>query len=387
MSVSPLSFFRASPPPPHVVLLPDAVFFTRAVPVTAGASANEAATQIELALEGVSPFPLAQLYYGWFWAAGAEQALVFAAYRRRFTNEQTSAWADAELVVPSFAAVLGAEGIEPATTVILHAPESVTAVHWETPVGPTKVLSRALEPDAPEADRTKARDELIAALGGSRKVIELGSLPVADPATNDREVVLRAGDFVSRLPSGRFAALDVRDKADLAALRNARRRDVVLWRTALACVAALVLLGLGELALVGGRMWQDGRLAKVRAQKPTVDKIMSSQSLANRIDELSTKRLLPFEMVNVLFEDNRKPAEITFIKVITLPQTGIYTLTIEASSSDAAKVPLYEATLRNLPMLQRVEIRDYKTRGETATFTLVVTYKPDSLKPAESLAP
>lgn len=387
MSVSPLSFLRASPPPPHVVLLPASVFFSRTVPVTAGASATEAATQIELALEGISPFPLAQLYYGWFWIPGAEQALVFAAYRRRFTSEQTAPWTGAELVVPGFAALVGAEGIEPATTVILHAPEEVTAIHWETPTVPSKVMSRVLEPDATEDDRAKARDELIAAIGGSLKVVELTAPPVPDPAANDREVVLRAGEFVSRLSAARFAALDVRDKADLAALRNARRRDVVLWRTALACVAALVLLGLGELGLVGGRMWQEGRLAKVRAQKPTVDKIMSSQSLANRIDELSTKRLLPFEMINVLFEENRKPAEITFIKVITLPQTGIYTLTIEASSSDAAKVPVYEATLRNLPMLQRVEIRDYKTRGETATFTLVVTYKPDSLKPAESLNP
>jgi hypothetical protein len=387
MSVSSLNFLRASPPPPQVVLLPAPVFFSRAVPVAAGASAAEAATQIELALEGLSPFPLAQLYYGWFWTAGTENALVFAAYRRRFTADQTSDWTDAELVAPSFAALLGAEGIEPSTTIILHAPEAVTAVHWETPAVPSKVLSRVLEPDAPEADRTKARDELVAAMGGSRKVVELTAPPTADPATNDREVVLRAGDFVSRLPVGRGAAWDVRDKGDLAALRNARRRDVVLWRTALGCVAALLVLGLGELALVGGRIWQDGRLAKVRAQKPTVEKIMSSQSLANRIDELSTKRLLPFEMINVLFEDNRKPAEITFIKVITLPQTGIYTLTIEASSSDAAKVPVYEATLRNLPMLQRVEIRDYKTRGETASFSLVVTFKPDSLKPAESLAP
>ena len=42
----------------------------------------EAAAQVELALEGVSPFPLAQMYYGWFWLPGAGQALAFAAYRR-----------------------------------------------------------------------------------------------------------------------------------------------------------------------------------------------------------------------------------------------------------------------------------------------------------------
>jgi hypothetical protein len=156
---------------------------------------------------------------------------------------------------------------------------------------------------------------------------------------------------------------------------------------ALGTVAALVLLGVGELGLVGGRMWQDVRQAKIRGQKPTVDKIMSSQSLANRIEELATKRLLPFEMINALFEDNRKPAEITFQRVVTLPQTGIHTLTIDATASNAGQVSVYEATLRNLPMIQRVEVRDLRTRGETATFTLVVTFKPDTIKPADSIAP
>jgi hypothetical protein len=52
-------------------MLPDALFFTPSVPITKGASQAEAAAQVELALESLSPFPLAQLYYGWFWLAGA----------------------------------------------------------------------------------------------------------------------------------------------------------------------------------------------------------------------------------------------------------------------------------------------------------------------------
>jgi hypothetical protein len=80
-----LATLRAGPPPPKVALLPDGLFFTRAVSVAAGATPGEAASQIELALEAVSPFPIAQLYYGYYWVPGSESALVFAAYRRRFT--------------------------------------------------------------------------------------------------------------------------------------------------------------------------------------------------------------------------------------------------------------------------------------------------------------
>src|SRR5215207_2347590 len=106
MSASPLRFLRAGPPPPKVALLPDALFFTRSVAVTKGATQAEAASQVELALEAVSPFPLAQLYYGWFWVPGSEHALVSASYRRRFTADQTAAWEGSELVMPAFAAAL-----------------------------------------------------------------------------------------------------------------------------------------------------------------------------------------------------------------------------------------------------------------------------------------
>src|SRR6188474_3363744 len=108
MCASPLKILRVGPPPPKVALLPDALFFTRSIPIAAGVTPAAAAAQIELTLEAISPFPIAQLYYGWFWTEGAEDALVFAAYRRRFTSEQTAAWAGAELVLPTFAAVLGA---------------------------------------------------------------------------------------------------------------------------------------------------------------------------------------------------------------------------------------------------------------------------------------
>ena len=384
MCASPLSLLRAGPPPPKVAMLPDGVFFTRAVPVTAGATAAEVAAQVELALEASSPFPLAQLYYGWFWVPGAERALIFAAYRRRFTSDQTAEWDGAEVVMPAFAAVLGAK-IAPATTVVLNAVDGLTAMHWDAAPVPAKVLFRPLPPEATEEERARARDELLRVFDGSRKVIELESPLAAEPATSDREVVFRSGDFESRVPATMATAIDVRDKAELAALRAARKRDVLLWRVAVACAAALVLLIAGEIALGAGKAWQDVRLAKVRAQKPRVDQIMASQQLATRIDELATKRLLPFEMITLLYADDRKPPEIMFRNVVASTQAGIHTLTVEGYSTNASLVPAYLATLRNLPSIARVDNPDFRTRNETATFVFVVTFKPESLKPADSI--
>ncbi len=378
MCASPFGFLRAGPPPPKVALLPDAMFFTRAVPITAGASAAEAASQVELALEGIAPFPLAQLYYGWFWLPGAESALVFAAYRRRFTTDQAADWDGAELVLPSFAAVLGAT-VEPATTMILHRDDGLTAVHWVTPSVPAKVLFTPLLPEATDEERARAREELLRELGGSKTIIDLTEPVTADPARSDGELVFRSGDFVSQVPASAASALDVRDKAELAALRNARKRDVILWRVALGSVAALLLLAIGEVGLFAGQQWQKVRVREANAKKPIVDKITSLQELANRVDEIATKRLLPIEMVLAAAE--AKPEEIVFTRATADRTRGLYTLIVEGTTANAAQINVYEAAVRALPSVKSAFAAIGRMANDRTNFTLTVEFKPDSLKP------
>jgi len=388
MCASPLRFLQAGPPPPKVALLPDATFFTRAIPIAAGATPAEAASQIELALEGMAPFPLAQLYYGWFWQAGAEHALVFAAYRRRFTTDQTAEWDGAEVVMPSFAAVLGA-AVEPATTVVLSAAESVTAVHWAAGPVPAKVLTRILDPEATEEDRARIRTELVSACGGSKQVIDLAAPLTPDPTKSDGEIVFRSGDFVSRLQTPALAVADVRDKADLAALRNARRRDVLLWRVAIGFAASLLFLTLGEFALVGGHMWQKVREKQYAAQKPLVDKIESIHSLTAKIEELATKRLRPVEMLlQLVGEDNeRQPGDVWFTRVTAEVGKGLNTLYVMGRTSNAAQINAYEAALRKLPSIEKVDAPLQQVRGDQAEFTLTAVFKPEGLQAPESAKP
>jgi hypothetical protein len=382
---SPFRFLRAGPPSPKVALLPDALFFTRLVSVTKGATPAEAAAQLELALEGISPFPLAQLYYGWFWVPGAEHAMAFASYRRRFTNDQTAEWERAELVLPAFASVLGAD-VAPATTIVLNAPDGLTAVHWgEAPVA-EKIVFRPLGPDATDEERTRVRDELLRQIGGSKAVIDLESPLSADASASDGEIVFRAGDFVSRLPASSAAAMDVRDKSELASLRNARRRDVVMWRVALGCAAALLFLIIGELALTGGRAWHGVRERLYAAQKPRVDKIESIFDLTTRIDDLATKRLLPLEMVTQVVGENneRIPADIQFTRVHAehlSAEQSLYTLFIEGKTENAPQVNAYEATLKNLPAVQDAEAKFTQVNGQRAQFSITVTFKPGALNP------
>jgi hypothetical protein len=176
----------------------------------------------------------------------------------------------------------------------------------------------------------------------------------------------------------------VRDKGDLAALRAGRRRDVMLWRVTLGCAAALMLLFLGEIGLVGGKAWQKTRLLTQNARKPAVDKIMKSQELARRIDDITMNRLLPLEMVTLLVgpDTKRKPEEITFTRISTLPNSGIYTIFIEAQTNNAALIPVYEAELNKLPEVEgTVKMTVRRALNELTDFDITATFKPGALKP------
>jgi hypothetical protein len=96
---------------------------------------------------------------------------------------------------------------------------------------------------------------------------------------------------------------------------------VVLWRVALSCAAALLLLAVGELALLGGKAWHKVRLDQVVARKSAVDRIVAQAELTNRISDLVNKRLLPLEMLTVLVgvDGKRKPEDVVFTRIETRP--------------------------------------------------------------------
>ncbi len=383
MCASPSDFFRGRTPPPKVAILPDAVFFSRSIPIPAGATRSDVVAQVGVALESLSPFPLAQLYFGYYWPVGADRALAYASYRRRFTVEQLAEWAGAEHVLPAFAAVLGCE-VPPATTIVLSSDSGLTAVHWERGPVPSVVLHKALASDAPADERAAARAALIRSAGEATKVIDVTAAPAAVSGGSNNELVFDLGGLHSVLPSDVAAALDVRDRADLDALASDRRRGMILWRTSMAAVAACLLFALMELGLLGAGLWEKARIAKVAAQKPTVTHIMEEQELAGRIEELSTKRLLPLEMISIASPAVVTPKDPAGIQFISATASALDTIQIEAQTNNAGEIPGYKTALEKTPGVDRVEITGQRARDNIVSFTLVITFKPGVLTPAAS---
>ena len=362
------------------VLLPDHAFFLRLVPLAAGTQPAEVPAQVELALEGLSPFSVAQLCYGYYFQPGAGRVLVFAAYRRRFTVEDAEAWAAADVVLPAFAACLGLAPTGPAA-LILTGPDFVTAMGWDgRDAVPAMVRTRAVATDAPAGERAAAQAELAA---------ELKSFPIPVEVTAPTETVSRIGDsdlkFVvggrlSRFDRSQIDSLDVRDKAELAARLRDRARNLYLWRAFVGSAAAIVIAAVVQVGVQGGRLWLKGQQIRKAAQAPMVQKIETKQTLANRIEELSTRRLMPIRMMEIINEPRIRPKTIQFLRVTT---KGLYVLEVEGQTAATPDISIYQAALKDLPGCDRVELGQQTDRGGVSRFTITVTFKPEALRPAE----
>jgi hypothetical protein len=145
------------------------------------------------------------------------------------------------------------------------------------------------------------------------------------------------------------------------------------------CAAAFALLLAGEIALVGiGRPWQKTLATQVAAQQPIVDKISTAQTLATRIEDLSSKRLLPIEMISMM---TPLRGSIMFQKTTTSTAMGLYTLKIDAQTPNSGDLDVFRTTLMGLPAVADVRVENPVSRNGVTTFTLVVTFKPDTVKP------
>ncbi|HTX64594.1 MAG TPA: hypothetical protein VMD31_02405 [Opitutaceae bacterium] len=361
-----------------VVLLPDHAFFMRVAPLTPGTEPADVPAQVELALEGMSPFPVAHLCYGYFHRPGSGRVLIYAAYRRRFTVDDAAEWAAAEAVLPAFVAWLG---LPPAgaRALLVHGADFVTALGWDghDPV-PAVVAARQLAPDAAPEERAAAEAALTAQLAGLPAPVGVPAATGTVSRVGDDGLAFAADGCVAHFAVAELDALDVRDKAELAARRRERTRNLYLWRAFQTGLGALGLAVALEVALAGAGLWERARAAQAAAQAPAVQAIETKNSLASRIEELSTNRLLPLEMIS-LAGSKLKGSNIQFLRTST---KGLYTLEIEGQTNSTPDVNNYQAALKELPACDHVELGQTSDRGGITRFVLTITFKPGAVQPA-----
>lgn len=364
-------FLPAVPPAPPLVLVRGDVFFVRRVALLAG---EPAGPQVALALEGMAPFPPEQLYFGHVAAPDGGSALVFAMFRRRFAADDTADWDGARLVAPEFLALLGARPGDGAGAVLHVGAERVTALAWEAGQElPAAVMCREGGPETAEAFWVdfSARANLSQSVRRERLDGELSLVQTGDGA-----VAARVGAAEAGVLAGAWAeTADVRDPDFLTARRIEGVRSLWLWRGVLGAVALLVLsatLDIGGLVLgvMAGK-----RVAQVKSQEEAVHQTETAQTLANRIAELSEKRLMPFEMLLIL--NPARPDSVVFQRAVT---RGLLKLEVEAQAANAEDVGRFSNALKANAGIASAVTRDVRARDGVTSFVLDVEFKSEALK-------
>ncbi len=368
-------FLPAVPSAPPLLLARGDAFFVRRVDLAAGESLGP---QVTLALEGMAPFPPEQLYFGHLPAADGSAALVFAAFRRRFSAEETEAWEGAALVTAEFAPLLAARpgaGGSATDGAVVHVGEArVVALAWRAGLElPVATLVRTGGEESVDAVLAELFERAgLPADAGVRRI----DGPLALTAAADGSVTARAGETVlGPWPAEWVRSSDVRDTEFLAARRRAEVRDRWLWRGLLGAAALLVLaavldVGSGVLGALTKR-----REAQIAAQAPNVRQTETAQTLANRIAELSEKRLMPFEMMALI--NPARPESVVFQRAVT---RGLLKIEIEAQAQNAEDVGNYARTLKEQPGVASAAARDIRARDGVTSFILDVEFKAEALK-------
>ncbi|MBC8010861.1 MAG: hypothetical protein H7067_12285 [Burkholderiales bacterium] len=369
--MSALSKYLPSlPPAPPVVLARADAFFTRRVPLAPG---EPVGPQVSLALEGMAPFPPEQLYYGHLTGADGQSALVFAAFRRRFSAEETEAWDSAAMVTPEFVPLLPTRPSGDGLTLHVGAAR-VTALAWKAGADlPAAVVVRVGGSEISESLLDEARSR--AELPLYAEVIRIEGEPLL-VAAGEGAFESRVGEAShGALPESWSTSMDVRDPEFLNERRLAAVRDLWLWRGLLGAAAVLVFsatlhIGSGVLGLL-----TRSRENLIATQKPVVEQISAAQLLANRIGELSEKRLMPFEMMALI--NPPRPESVVFQRAVT---RGLLGLEVEAQAANAEDVGAYENALRALPALASVSTRDVRARDGVTSFVITIEFKSAALR-------
>ena len=368
MSASPSSAPETSTRVKGIILLPAARFFVRRIPLVAG---QDAAAQVELALETVGPFAPGQLYYGYFLSRDGNQALVFAAYRRNFSAADTAGWTAATAVLPESAAWLGQPAPVAAGLWVHEHKQTITVVVWD---GASELPAGLISREAPAGSVETVRDELLRE-AGNRFGVEpqvARTLPgeVTVVSYGKEGLGLKVAQQSVLLGSAQLRNMDVRDKIELAGQLGRHKRDRTLWLAFASAVAGLAACIVAETGLQVSNLIATRQRHKLEANVGAVRQIEEASQLAARMENLAGQSLRPFEMLVLL--NGARPASLEFVRAST---GGPRQMELEAQSANAADPQEFEKALNLLPGVEKVELRDLRTSGGKTTFMVAVNFK------------
>jgi len=346
-----------------VLTLPGYLFFVDRIDLPAALERSEIDDFAELSLEGLAPFPIEQLHWGFLYSQSSGSILLYAAYKDRikalgYENLEAYLW-----VLPDFATLWGARfpgeiqlrlESEDGASEITFAAEDTLPVHVSSQASETKTPERP--PDL--------RLEL-----ASTEISEQG-LPAFhfQPAEASREAL---PEYLEKLAPAEHELwrADIRDAAFKKNERSSRKLTTRITRaTGYAALFALLLVVL-EGILFFGSFWLDSRSAKIEAQAPEVRRIEDRQSLMNKLDQVAQNELRPIAILEAL--NQARPEGIYFTSTVAEGQNRII---IDGIANTINELNAYTDALLASGNFELLDAPRTLTRGGKTTFTATLDY-------------
>lgn len=387
---------QAKIPERTLLLAPANWFFTHSFELPEQLPAKELHGFVELSLEGVSPFPLEQLAWGYLSDARSNRVFTYATPWSRISKQKIEKPESFFHAFPGFISCFG-DVYERNTMRVVFQNGAISAVFFAAhdPL-PVKVVSRPVQSEEwDDAALLQARDKLLQSLQPINGYEIQGGILVGDGYSigNDDRIrlshrIIGQGAPVEQqwiLPL-RGKALwnaDIRESGFAAKASRSRKQSQQLWMALQAVGGFALLLLLLQLTSWTLSAVNSFRFSKIAQQNPAVMLVANKQTLANRLIQTAEEELRPFAMLQAI--NTPRPDSVFFRSAIS---RAFNILELEGEAGDVNAVNRYADALRALPFIRSVENTPRTQRGQT-TFQMVIHFSqiPTAATTATALTP
>lgn len=331
---SPQSEANASLPTDALRLIPSSYFFYEIVEIDSELSTEERADFIQLQIETLSPFPIEQIFHGYFIIPNTHYCVLYAALKDRLLSS-------------------GFETLNTYTWVLPHFILELTA-------------------KAPLLLSVSAIKELVLKSTSDNYSIEVqkeGALHIQKSGDSSDEAFTLTADqlWIADIRSLDFKEQAKRDRSRLAFLSKAFQYSLYF--------AAFLLIA--ELALIAASGWLSAYASKIEKQATAVSRIEDQHTLINKLDQIAQNELRPIALLERANEiRTRSGSNIIYDDVDIIGENEV---TIKGTAGSVNQFNAYVNQLKRSGYFVISEDPKYVTRGGKTTFTLKMNYQHSKL--------
>lgn len=373
-----------------IILVPGEYFFTEKVRLLEEVSGKDLDAFLAIRLEGMSPFPIDQLYWGYLHDRVEKSVFLYAMYIGRFTLEQREVFSGEGIahVFPSFIAAYGQRHKE-STITFLSSKASLSAICWEK----KSLLPLRIETLALGDSLENGREELLQLLDSKGYIVESGywQLDRAE-LLMDRSVCFQNSyhsDEESKpdqtfILSGQNSVTwnaDIRPQIVTKAKEKEQKIGQILWVATLLATVGFVVLIMGEGIGFVGRAYLNGKKSIFASQEAEVKLIEGQESLAQKIEQIGHNYYMPFRMLELL--NDYRPKKVYFTSVNLGNENNVSIEGVTALVDDLNK---FTDDLNASGLIDRFEVVQIVSRQGRITFKMDVNFKIKETNKIEEIA-